>query len=207
MKMTNFETLIEKRMMKKKIMIVLVSAFLLLSAFSCGGGNKANSTSEQNEKIVVNVPQFDADSAYLYVKNQVDFGPRVPNTKGHVACGNYLAKQLKDFGAQVTDQYADLIAYNGTLLKARNIIGSYKPESKKRIALFPSSPDGCLGRDTQQPCHHNQFAPRIWKNHFHAPFRGRTRGKRNPCAVVYGFWGNHRHCLEPHLRFVARSGF
>lgn len=27
MKMTNFETLIEKRMMKKKIMIVLVSAF------------------------------------------------------------------------------------------------------------------------------------------------------------------------------------
>ena len=109
MKMTNFETLIEKRMMKKKIMIVLVSAFLLLSAFSCGGGNKANSTSEQNEKIVVNVPQFDADSAYLYVKNQVDFGPRVPNTKGHVACGNYLAKQLKDFGAQVTDQYADLI--------------------------------------------------------------------------------------------------
>ena len=136
MKMTNFETLIEKRMMKKKIMIVLVSAFLLLSAFSCGGGNKANSTNEQNEKIVVNVPQFDADSAYLYVKNQVDFGPRVPNTKGHVACGNYLAKQLKDFGAQVTDQYADLIAYNGTLLKARNIIGSYKPESKKRIALF-----------------------------------------------------------------------
>ena len=117
-------------------MIVLTSAFLLLSAFSCGGGNKANSTNEQSEKVVVNVPQFDADSAYLYVKNQVDFGPRVPNTKEHVACGNYLAKQLKDFGAQVTDQYADLIAYDGTLLKARNIIGSYKPDNKKRIALF-----------------------------------------------------------------------
>ena len=36
----------------------------------------------------------------------------------------------------MTDQYADLIAYDGTLLKARNIIGSYKPESKKRVALF-----------------------------------------------------------------------
>ena len=111
-------------------MMLLTTAFLLLSAFSCGGGNKANTTNEQNEKIVVNVPQFDADSAYLYVKNQVDFGPRVPNTKGHIACGNYLAQQLKEFGAQVTDQYADLIAYDGTLLKARNIIGSYKPESK-----------------------------------------------------------------------------
>ena len=83
-------------------MMLLTTAFLLLSAFSCGGGNKANTTNEQSEKIVVNVPQFDADSAYLYVKNQVDFGPRVPNTKGHVACGNYLAQQLKEFGAQVT---------------------------------------------------------------------------------------------------------
>ena len=49
-------------------MIVLMSAFLLLSAFSCGGGNKANSTSEQSEETAVNVPQFDADSAYLYVR-------------------------------------------------------------------------------------------------------------------------------------------
>ena len=117
-------------------MIVLTSAFVLLSAFSCGGGSKATGTNEQSEKVVVNVPQFDADSAYLYVKNQVDFGPRVPNTKEHVACGNYLAGKLEAFGAKVTNQYADLIAYDGTLLKARNIIGSYKPESKKRIALF-----------------------------------------------------------------------
>lgn len=78
-------------------MISLASAFLLFSAFSCGGGNKANNTSEQREKVVVNVPQFDADSAYLYVKKQVDFGPRVPNTKEHVACGNYLAEQFGGF--------------------------------------------------------------------------------------------------------------
>ena len=44
--------------MKKKTMIVLMSAFLLLSAFSCGGGNKANSTSEQSEETAVNVPQI-----------------------------------------------------------------------------------------------------------------------------------------------------
>ena len=45
-------------------MIVLTSAFVLLSAFSCGGGGKATGTNEQSEKVVVNVPQFDADSAY-----------------------------------------------------------------------------------------------------------------------------------------------
>ena len=76
--MTNFEALIDKRTMKKKTMIVLMSAFLLLSAFSCGGGNKANSTSEQDEKTVVNVPQFDADSAYLYVKNMLPVAITLP---------------------------------------------------------------------------------------------------------------------------------
>lgn len=122
--------------MKTKPMILLTSAFMLFSVMACGGSTKVSPTNEQEKKTVVNVPQFHADSAFLYVKEQVDFGPRVPNTQGHVACGNYLAQRLKEFGAQVTDQYADLIAYDGTLLKARNIIGSYKPESKKRIALF-----------------------------------------------------------------------
>ena len=137
--MTNFEPQTKESTMKKNY-ILLLSALLLFSAFSCGGNKAATgseaTTSNENEKLGVNVPAFDADSAYLYTKKQVDFGPRVPNTKGHVACGNYLASQLEAFGAKVTNQYADLIAYDGTLLKARNIIGSYKPENKKRIALF-----------------------------------------------------------------------
>lgn len=82
------------------------------------------------------VPQFDADSAYKYIQAQVDFGPRTPNSKGHVACGDYLAAKLAEHGAKVISQNAELPAYDGTLLKARNIIGSFKPESKKRIALF-----------------------------------------------------------------------
>ena len=115
----------------------LVGLLLLftLSLSSCGNKNKASEMTKETV-ATIQVPQFDADSAYQYVKEQVDFGPRVPNSKGHVACGNYLAGQLEKFGATVTNQYADLIAYDGTLLKARNIIGSYKPENKKRIALF-----------------------------------------------------------------------
>ena len=115
----------------------LVGLLLLftLSLSSCGNKNKASEMTKETV-ATIQVPQFDADSAYQYVKEQVDFGPRVPNSKGHVACGNYLAGQLERFGATVTNQYADLIAYDGTLLKARNIIGSYKPENKKRIALF-----------------------------------------------------------------------
>jgi Zn-dependent M28 family amino/carboxypeptidase len=119
-----------------------ISLFTLLAAFSCGGSGKTGGdaagkkTGETALDLNVSVPAFNADSAYLYVKRQVDFGPRMPNSAGHVACGNYLAEQLEAFGARVTNQRVDLIAYDGTLLKARNIIGSYKPETKRRVALF-----------------------------------------------------------------------
>lgn len=118
----------------KKNYVMLMAGLLLFSTLSCG--NKSKTTDEEVKKKTVQAPVFDADSAYQYVKAQVDFGPRVPNTREHIACGDYLAAQLEAFGAKVTNQYADLIAYDGTLLKARNIIGSYKPETKKRIALF-----------------------------------------------------------------------
>ena len=39
------------------------------------------------------------------------------------------------FAYIVYNQYADLMAYDGTILKARNIIGSYKTETKKRVLL------------------------------------------------------------------------
>ncbi len=121
--------------MNKKHLIWAFGA-MLLTATACGGSKNQKADATLQEIISVTVPQFNSDSAYQYVKMQVDFGPRVPNSKEHVDCGNYLASQLENFGAQVTNQYADLIAYNGTLLKARNIIGSYQPENKKRIALF-----------------------------------------------------------------------
>lgn len=120
--------------MKSYYMFSLMS-LLVFTTMSCGSNNKSAGATKSTEQQV-KAPEFDADSAYQYVKAQVDFGPRVPNTSEHVACGNYLAKKLADFGAAVTNQYADLIGYDGKILKARNIIGSYNPENKKRILLF-----------------------------------------------------------------------
>ena len=119
----------------------LLSGSLILiyaaSVTACGSSKKSD-TSVSKEETTGNVqaPVFNADSAYSYVKAQVDFGPRVPNTKSHKECGDYLALKLESFGAKVYNQYADLVAYDGTLLKARNIIGEYNPEAKKRVILF-----------------------------------------------------------------------
>lgn len=119
----------------------LISLFiLLLTGGSCNSNKSAESKSASTpwteEELAVNVPAFHADSAYRYVAEQVAFGPRVPNSAAHRACGDYLVKKLTQLGAQVHTQDMDLVAYDGTLLKARNIIGVYKPDTKRRIALF-----------------------------------------------------------------------
>lgn len=81
-------------------------------------------------------PDFNSDSAYRFVEQQVAFGPRVPGTQAHSDCGDYLAAQLSQFGAQVVQQRADITHYDGKSLPLRNIIGSYHPERKKRVLLF-----------------------------------------------------------------------
>ena len=115
---------------------VLMTILWLVSFVACGGQTKGAEGEDATTRNVVNVPQFDADSAFYFVKAQVDFGPRVMNTPAHDACGDYLASKLAQYGAKVYNQRADLPSYKGKMLKARNIIGAFNPEAKKRVALF-----------------------------------------------------------------------
>ena len=116
--------------------IIASLLFLGIACVSCGSSKKSDTKLETEEtQVTVNVPTFHADSAYQYVADQVAFGPRVPNSDAHKACGDYLAKKLEDFGAKVYNQYAEVIAYDGTILKARNIVGAYNTEAKKRVML------------------------------------------------------------------------
>ena len=39
-------------------------------------------------------PLFDPDSAYAFVQKQVSFGPRVPGTATHKACGDWMVARL-----------------------------------------------------------------------------------------------------------------
>lgn len=112
------------------------SCFLIISICLLACGKTSKTTAGNDNNKTVNIPHFSPDSAYNYIQKQVDFGPRVPNTAEHVTCAEYLSETLRKFGANVTEQRADLIAFDGTLLKAVNIIGSFQPENKDRILLF-----------------------------------------------------------------------
>lgn len=123
--------------MKRNYTFIPLILLLILAVVACSNhsSKSSNDSEETSTKSTVNVPQFNADSAYQYVQAQADFGPRVPNTSAHKACGAYLANQLEQFGAKVYNQNVDLVAYDNSILKARNIIGAYNPESKKRVLL------------------------------------------------------------------------
>jgi Zn-dependent M28 family amino/carboxypeptidase len=112
-----------------------LSCVMFVGLTSCGG-TKSKTAETDKSVYTVKVPEFNTDSAYAFVKAQVDFGPRTSNSSAHQKCGKYLVNKLKNFGAKVTEQSCDLSGYDGTILKSINIIGSYKPESKKRIVLF-----------------------------------------------------------------------
>jgi hypothetical protein len=112
-----------------------VCLFLGILFFSCCS-RKSATKREAPGDTPVTAPSFDADSAYAFVERQVAFGPRVPNTPAHKACAAYLASELERHGALVYVQEALLTAYNGDKLQAKNIIGVFNLDSKKRILLF-----------------------------------------------------------------------
>ena len=113
--------------MRKLFPIILVCLL-----WSCGNESKVK---KQPPKKVVEVPSFNEDSAYDFIAKQVAFGPRVPNSKGHEACGKYLINTLDRFCDTVIVQEADLTAFDGNVLASKNIIASFKPERAKRVML------------------------------------------------------------------------
>jgi Zn-dependent M28 family amino/carboxypeptidase len=134
-------------------------------SFSCKQAPQANNTDE------ISVPVFNADSAYFYTEKQVSFGPRVPNTPAHDSCGNYLAGELRRFGAMVTEQETTVRLLDNSPIAIKNIIGAFQPENKNRILL-------CAHWDSRPYADHDPDS----KN-WHTPIDGANDGA-GACAVL-----------------------
>jgi hypothetical protein len=115
--------------------IVLYLLLFCLPVTACSMKSNRGEGGAQPSALPPTTVRFDADSAYRFVEAQVQFGARVSNTPQHAACGDYLVAKLQSFGAEVIEQRAELKAYDGAVLKARNIIGSYQPQAVNRILL------------------------------------------------------------------------
>ena len=80
-------------------------------------------------------PAFCADSAFAFCEAQCEFGPRTMNSQAHEDCGAWIMEKFKSYGMSVTPQKALLKGYDGTMLRATNIIASYRPDLTDRILL------------------------------------------------------------------------
>jgi hypothetical protein len=116
--------------------LLLIPASLGLFLVSCGGPQKpVTQDSQKPEVVTVKSPDFNEDSAYTYVAAQVAFGPRIPNSKAHQKCADYLVSRLKSYTSHVIDQKAVVRSFDDKNLNIRNIIGSFNPENTTRIML------------------------------------------------------------------------
>lgn len=111
----------------------------IVTCFSACGRHSASKQNINSESSIMNKPNlkisFNEDSAFNYVKRQVDFGPRVPGTKEHLKAGDWLISQLAEYCDTVIVQTDEMKAFNGVQLPVRNIFGRINPEIKDRLLL------------------------------------------------------------------------
>ncbi len=119
-------------MLMKRHLFILLSLFVV---FACSDSGSKSVKTETPKQDLVKAPAMNADSVYHYVQEQVDFGPRIPNTTAHQKAADYFVNKFKSFGAKVVVQEFDDETYDGTKVKLKNIIASYNPDQRKRILL------------------------------------------------------------------------
>ena len=115
-----------------------VLLLIVISIIACNNQQqkkKAETGDKKHEIKEVFVPDFNADTAYYFVKKQLEFGPRVPNTASHAETAKYLASTLERFAPEVQVQEFKMRAFNRQVLNGKNIIASFNPEKKSRVLL------------------------------------------------------------------------
>lgn len=97
---------------------LIVFCFLV----SCDGGKQ--------------VPVFDGNSAYEYLKKQCEFGARIPGSSAHEQCQKFLADELKKYGGLTFLQgFKEVLPRSEQPVELTNIVGSFYPEKTNRVLL------------------------------------------------------------------------
>lgn len=133
--------------------IVLFAGLILCLYIGCTG-NTSPQTDEIEKKDIASKPTCQkiailpkglealGDSSYQFVQMQVDFGPRIPETKAHRLCGDQLIEWLSMYCDTVMIQQVQdtLKAFPDlqvdSLVQGRNIWAQFNPEvTTNRILL------------------------------------------------------------------------
>ncbi len=116
----------------------ILFSFALIFLSACNNKPVVNNTNthkditETKKQVVVN---FDENGAYDFIQKQVDFGPRVPGTKEHLACYNYLVEVLKPLADTMYFQNTFATTFDKKTIPVKNIIAAFNTPKETRIIL------------------------------------------------------------------------
>ncbi len=109
---------------RNRVILVLFLLSQNLFFWSCGSGS-GNA-----------IPKFDGNHAYQYLIRQCEFGPRVPGSKPHRECLEFLTSELRNYGAQVNHQpFLMKLPRTNKSTTLINIIASFGLDKPERILL------------------------------------------------------------------------
>ncbi|HEU4754724.1 MAG TPA: M28 family peptidase, partial [Armatimonadota bacterium] len=80
-------------------------------------------------------PAFDADRAHELLKQQVEFGPRIPGTPGHQRQLEWMTEYFRARADTVVVQPFDWTLSTGDTLHLTNLFVRFRPELKDRVLL------------------------------------------------------------------------
>ena len=119
--------------------------FILFTSIITGAFSECKNEGEQKKEGVsndslqvkpLNVPLFNADSAYSYVGTQVAFGPRVSGSVAQTQCAKWMEGKLKAVCDTVYRQEVQVTGGDHKSLRCINLVGVINPKATRRILFL-----------------------------------------------------------------------
>lgn len=134
----------------------LLAAVITMTA-GCGGQKSGASDKPvivQNEAAPsVN---FNADSAYSYVKRQTEFGPRVPGSAAHSATAEYLADFMRRMNPDTVRVLTAPVTFaDGKKAEIKNIFAQWGKQRRHRVLLLAHWDTRPWADEDPNPSKHN----------------------------------------------------
>ncbi|MGH7623461.1 MAG: M28 family peptidase, partial [Gemmatimonadaceae bacterium] len=79
---------------------------------------------------------FNGETALGYVKTQLAFGPRIPNSVGAQRTGDWIVAQMRTRADTVIEQRFDHVTVKGDTLHLRNILARIRPQAAQRVLFL-----------------------------------------------------------------------
>lgn len=77
--------------------------------------------------------EFNGQTAFGYLQQQLAFGPRVPNTPGHQRAGDWIETQMRQRADTVIVQAFTERTSKGVTLRLRNFFARFRPQAAERV--------------------------------------------------------------------------